>query len=119
MASKRNRMKVIDQRTGRLARAVQMVEDGEIRGLYVRKGEEDREHPQKYPKVIPPDRAQFARKMYDADLEGSWMQDFRVGCEADPETWLTATNPVIIASGSTGTIAYTDADTSIEHEVGY
>jgi hypothetical protein len=110
MGSRRNRMKVLDQRTGRLAYAIDMVEDGEIRGLYVRRGEDDQQHPQKFPKIIPPDRAQFVRKMYDADLEGSQLRRYVVGYSADPTTFAREGFPVLSLVPSYGTFTYTETD---------
>lgn len=108
--SKRNRMKVLDQRTGRLAYAINMVEDGEIRGLYVKRGEDDPEHPQKYPRVIPPDRAQVVRKMYDADLEGSALRSYVVGYTADPTTYAREGWPMLCLVESNGVFTYTLTD---------
>jgi hypothetical protein len=103
-------MKVLDQRTGRLAYAISMVEDGEIRGLYVKRGEDDPQHPQKYPKVIPPDRAQVVRKMYDADLEGSNLRQYVVGYTSDPTTYDRSLIPVLSLVPSYGTFTYTETD---------
>jgi hypothetical protein len=111
MGFKRNRMKVVDQRTGRLAYAIQMVEDGEIRGLYVKRGEDDKEHPQKFPKVIPPDRATLARKMYDADLEGSQITGtVTIGFLADPVTFERQGIPSMsMDSSGSVSVTYTEA----------
>ena len=49
------------QRSMFKVRAEELVEDGEIRGLRVRRGEEDQEHPQKFLKPAPPDRLNLYR----------------------------------------------------------
>jgi hypothetical protein len=110
MSSKRSRMKVMDQRTGRLAYAISMVEDGEIRGLYVKRGEDDPQHPQKYPKVIPPDRAQVVRKMYDADLEGSNLLRYVIGYTSDPTTYAREGFPRLTLVPTYGVFTYTETD---------
>lgn len=107
--SKRHRMRVMDQRTGRLAYAVNMVEDGEIRGLYVKRGEDDPQHPQKYPKVIPPDRAQVVRKMYDSDLEGAALRRYVVGYAAN-SSFERDGIPVLSLVPTYGTFTYTETD---------
>ena len=55
--SVRHRMKRLDDRTGRLERAVNMTNDGMIPGIRVRRGEEDKVHPQSVPRVVGLDRA--------------------------------------------------------------
>jgi hypothetical protein len=45
-----------DQRTGRKIRYDELVEDGEIPGLRVKRGTEDQEHPQKRLRRVGPDR---------------------------------------------------------------
>jgi hypothetical protein len=111
MGSKRGRMRVLDQRSGRLAYAIQMVEDGEVRGLYVKRGEDDKQHPQKFPKVIPPDRSQVARKMYDADLEGSQVTGkVVIGFLADPVTFERQGIPgMSMDSSGSVSVTYTEA----------
>lgn len=55
--STRRHMKRLDDRTGRLERAVNLVNDGVIPGIKVARGEADRPHPQSRTKVIGLDRA--------------------------------------------------------------
>ncbi len=55
----RSRFKFLDQRTGRLARAVEMTEDGEIPGLKTTRREADKKHPLSLPYTIPSDRVQL------------------------------------------------------------
>lgn len=55
----RSKYKFLDQRTGRLARAVELTEDGEIPGLKVARREADKKHPLSLPYPIPPDRVQL------------------------------------------------------------
>lgn len=56
MSLRRSRFKTFDQRTGRLERAVVLIEDGET-GMLVRRGENDRKHPLSREFVPPIDRA--------------------------------------------------------------
>ena len=53
--SRRN-FKAFDQRTGRLERAIQLVEDGQT-GVLVKRGTQDRRHPLDRPVAPPLDRA--------------------------------------------------------------
>lgn len=65
--SQRHRYKRLDDRTGRLERAVNLINDGMIPGILVKRGEEDKPHPQLHPRQIGPDRADLkARKDVDS-----------------------------------------------------
>lgn len=55
--SVRRHMKRLDDRTGRLERAVNLINDGVIPGILVKRGEHDLPHPQSVPRVVGPDRA--------------------------------------------------------------
>lgn len=56
MSLRRNKFRAYDQRTGRLERAINIIEDGDSPGLKVARGEADQAHPlRKHPR-IPPDR---------------------------------------------------------------
>lgn len=77
----RNRFKRLDDRTGRLERAVNMVNDGMIPGIWVRKGEEDKPHPQSFPRPIGPDRATL-KALKDED-SASLNFTYRVGYTAN------------------------------------
>jgi len=56
MARNIRKYKAFDQRTGRLERAIDLIEDGDKPGLRVHKFEADRFHPQRIPVRIGPDR---------------------------------------------------------------
>ena len=72
------------QRTGRKVRAVDLVEDGENRGMIVERGEADREHPQKYAKRIPPDRIGLRRMMPESSIQPCTVN---IGLEATADLW--------------------------------
>lgn len=55
--SKRRLFKRLDDRTGRLERAVNLINDGEQPNLRVHKREADQPHPLTRPRAIPPDRS--------------------------------------------------------------
>lgn len=61
--SLRRRFKALDGRTGRLERAVNLIEDGEARGLKVARREADKPHPLSNPSPIPVDRATIVAGM--------------------------------------------------------
>jgi hypothetical protein len=61
MSIRRYRFKSIDQRTGRLERAVTLLEDGEIPRLKTR--DPDPRHPLSTPRVVGLDRAQVVTGM--------------------------------------------------------
>lgn len=72
------------QRTGRKVRAVDLVEDGEIRGLIVERADADREHPQKYAKRAPPDRISLRRPMPEASVQPCTVN---IGWEGTGNLW--------------------------------
>lgn len=72
------------QRTGRKVRATDLVEDGHIRGLWVERGEDDKEHPQKYARKLPADRIQIRRGIPERSKGGTTI---RVGMEAGTNLW--------------------------------
>ena len=72
------------QRSGAKVRASDLVEDGEIRGLVVARGEVDREHPQKYARRVPADRLMLRRPLPDP-VQGACT--IRYGWEAASNLW--------------------------------
>jgi hypothetical protein len=96
-------MKVIDGRTGRLERAVSMVEDGIIPKLYVRNGEQDRPHPQSKRLKIAPDRALL--RPPKTIVEGAAFT-FRVGQSLPPGSnlWEPPSVPVLSVVPPSGTV---------------
>ena len=58
------------QRSNFKVRADQLVEDGEIRGLRVKRGEEDQEHPQKFRRPPGPDKLNLYRPQPEAYTAG-------------------------------------------------
>lgn len=57
------------QRSYRKVRAEDIVEDGEIKGLKVARGEEDQEHPQKFLRPPGPDRMALFRPVPESKSE--------------------------------------------------
>lgn len=72
------------QRTGRKVRAVDLVEDGENRGLVVERSEADREHPQKFAKRVPADRISLRHPMPEASVQPCTIN---IGWEAPSDLW--------------------------------
>jgi hypothetical protein len=72
------------QRTGRKVKATDLVEDGHIKGLWVERGEDDKEHPQKHARKIPADRIQVRRGIPE---RSKGPVTIRVGYEAGSNLW--------------------------------
>src|SRR5881392_2683276 len=105
--SVRHRMKMTDGRTGRLERAVTMVEDGMIPGLYVRNGENDRAHPQAKRLKIAPDRATLRQQKNNPEPTGPTV--YRVG-QTFPHgsnLWEAPSVPVLRACAPAGQVTGT------------
>ncbi len=82
--SKRRYFKRLDDRTGRLERAVNIINDGEKPNLRVHKREADKPHPLSSPRAIPADRAQIVGPSdLDRDVRGFV---YTVGFTADAVT---------------------------------
>jgi hypothetical protein len=71
-------------RSGFKVRHSELVEDGEIRGLRVKRGEDDPEHPQKFLKPAGPDRLNLYRPQPEAFKSGVTVL---VGWEAGSDLW--------------------------------
>jgi len=83
--SKRRYFKRLDDRTGRLERAVNIINDGEKPNLRVHKREADKPHPLSTPRAIPADRAQIVGPSdLDSDVRGFV---YTVGFTADAVTF--------------------------------
>ena len=103
----RNRWKRFDQRTGRLERAVAMVEDGNT-GMWVRRGEDDKKHPLDKTFVPPIDRAQLKGNPVPEPMRGTTVID--VGYASVGSNFERPQMDVITIPTSGGTFTYTTAD---------
>lgn len=84
--SKRRYFKRLDDRTGRLERAVNIINDGDKPNLRVHKREADKPHPLSSPRPIPADRAQIVGPSdLDNDVRGFV---YTVGFTSDARTLL-------------------------------
>ena len=102
--SVRRYMKRLDDRTGRLERAINMVNDGIIPGILVRRGEQDLPHPQSYPKIVGLDRAQIKASppIDDASLNTV----FYVGITAIGSNFQRPNMPMLRFANTWGTFTY-------------
>lgn len=103
----RSRFKFLDQRTGRLARAVELTEDGEIPGLQTTRRNADKKHPLSTPVSIPPDRATY--KVQYTERQGG-TSTYRIGMEGTSTLGQRQTVPSVsygggdpVVTGTTGT----------------
>lgn len=98
--SVRRRFKALDGRTGRLERAVNLIEDGELRGLKVARREADKPHPLSNPSPIPIDRTTIVAGMRGQDRPEDKGFRFVVGMTLSGALHEMRTCPVLVlASG--------------------
>ena len=91
--SKRRYFKRLDDRTGRLERAVNIINDGDKPNLRVHKREADKPHPLSTPRAIPADRAQIVGPSdLDSDVRG---YIYTVGFTADVATFRRSSLAVV------------------------
>ena len=103
MSLRRSKFKAIDQRSGRLERAVALTEDG-VTGMLVRKGDHDRPHPQSAPRPMPIDRATLLGAPEPEMQRGDTVID--VGYSNPGSNYERPDMPVITFPGTGGTITY-------------
>jgi hypothetical protein len=113
--SNRHRMMRLDQRTGRLERAVAMLEDGQRPGLLVHAREADRFHPQSISKVVGLDRAMV--KAPKPELEKGTF-NFSVG-QWGNSNFTRQQMPVCVFGVAWGTFTYSAAVGGYSHSYGY
>ena len=94
--SVRRRFKALDGRTGRLERAVNLVEDGEARGLKVHRREADQPHPLSSPSPIPIDRATIVAGMRGQDKSEDKGFKFVVGFTLSGALYESRSSPVLV-----------------------
>lgn len=92
----------MDQRTGRLERAVALVEDGHT-GVLVKRGTEDRQHPLSQRFIVPIDRIQVKSPTQETQ-NGATTID--VGMIPDQTTWQYQGIGSITLPGFSGTFGY-------------
>jgi hypothetical protein len=101
--SRKTKFKAYDQRTGRLERAIDLIEDGDTKGIMVHRREADQEHPLRRPIRIGPDRSQvFRRGMQYRTAEGHMQID--VGYYGTGSNFERASIPSVNISSGFGTI---------------
>lgn len=103
MSLRRSRFKAIDQRSGRLERAVILTEDGET-GMLVRKGDRDKPHPLSKPFQPPIDRAVLLGKTEPERQPGTTVID--VGYESPGSNYERPSMGVLTIQQTGGTITY-------------
>ena len=103
--SVRRHMKRLDDRTGRLERAVNMVNDGMIPGILVRRGEQDRVHPQSSPRVVGLDRASL--KGFKPADNATTNFVFQVGFTG-MSNFLRPNMPACVFGSTSGTYTFSD-----------
>ncbi len=114
--SVRRHMKRLDDRTGRLERAINMVNDGIVPGILVRRGEQDRVHPQSMPRLVGLDRAQLKpTPPIDDALENAV---FYVGFTAMGSNFQRPNMPSLRFEQTWGTFTYYDDGTQYGYSEG-
>ena len=84
-----------DQRTGRLERALDLIEDGDVKGLKVHRREADPEHPLRRPFRVGADRANlFPGLLGERTYEDAQMR-FSYGYTLGANLWEQRTLPII------------------------
>ena len=91
--SKRRYFKRLDDRTGRLERAVNIINDGEQPNLRVHRREADPPHPLSKPRAIPADRAQIIGSLGAPSDTREFI--YEVGLTGDLVTFLRSGLPVV------------------------
>jgi hypothetical protein len=94
------------QRSQFKVRHADLVEDGEIRGLRVKKGEEDQEHPQKFLKPVGADKINLYRPQpenykYPCTVLVGWDSADILGRKAGIDTLTISSGAVQLVIGST------------------
>lgn len=101
MARNLRKYRAYDERTGRLERAIDLIEDGEIKGLKTTRREADSEHPQRRPLRVGPDRANlmpgFRKQQTYEDAQFKFVFGYTLGSDL----WAQRTTPMF-AWGSGG-----------------
>ena len=110
MSSRRYRMKALDGRTGRLERAINLVEDGEVRGLWTKRSEADPAHPMSKPVVIGVDRAQIMQGILPKSGDPERGYTHRVGYTSSSTSLYTQRETQALGLTSGGAVLeYTEA----------
>lgn len=95
MAVRQGKFKAYDQRTGRLERAVDIIQDGDEPGLWVARAEADPPHPLRRKVIIPPDRTNyFPGRVKENTYEDAQFK-YMFGYTAGPNLWQQRTTPVL------------------------
>lgn len=95
MSKSFRKYKAYDERTGRLERAIDLVEDGEIKGLKVSRREADDEHPQKRPLRVGPDRANLLPGYRKQQTYEDAQFKFLFGYTLGSDLWEQRSTPII------------------------
>ena len=115
--SVRRYMKRLDDRTGRLERAINMVNDGVVPGILVRRGDEDKVHPQSVPRVVGLDRAQIKAQPPVDDSHVNTV--FYAGFTVTGSNFLRPQMPALRFDNTYGTYTYTKLGSLGYSEQGY
>ena len=115
--SVRRYMKRLDDRTGRLERAINMVNDGIVPGILVRRGEQDRPHQQSFPKIVGLDRAQVKANPPIDDAHQNAV--FYVGITAVGSNFQRPNMPSLKFQETSGTYTYFETGSSGYSDGGY
>jgi hypothetical protein len=107
----------LDDRTGRLERAVNLVEDGLKKGFMVVRGERDTEHPQSRPVVVRVDRASITP--FRPEIErGLTTYNFGLEGANTNSNWERPQVPSLKFQQATGTFGVTGLE-GYSHDGGY
>lgn len=94
MARNLRKYRAYDERTGRLERAIDLIEDGEIKGLKTTRREADTEHPQRRPLRIGPDRNNLLPGFRKQQTYEDAKFRFVFGYTTGRDLWAQRTTPI-------------------------
>ena len=95
MARNLRKYRAYDERTGRLERAIDLIEDGEIKGLKTTRREADDEHPQSRPLRIGPGRANLMPGFRRRNTYEDAQFRFVFGYTAGSDLWEQRATPIL------------------------
>lgn len=100
MALRRDKFKAYDQRTGRLERAVNLIQDGDEPALWVSRAEADPPHPLRRRVVIPPDRTNYFPGRVKENTYEDAQFEYVYGYSAGQNLWERQAAPLVSFSGT-------------------
>ncbi len=108
MSTRRNRFRRLDDRTGRLERAVNIINDGQMPSLRVHRREADEEHPLSRPFKIPVDRSTLLNIGPAGNTEGRQVKIYVGYTPSISNLSATRTTTAVMITSGGFTLTYTE-----------